>query len=609
MNTNPFSGCGIVGILQNKNNKISDFIKSRFNIMLNSLAHRGPDGSGVYEQDNLLLGHRRLSILDVSNKGNQPMTRDYLSITMNGEIYNFKEIRKLLESKGYIFESDTDTEVAIRSYQEWGADALNKFNGMFAFAIWDNNKNHLFLARDRIGKKPFYYYLDTNSFVFASEVEAILLSGIVKNDIDYNALEHHIFATSFLETEPDRTLINNVKSLLPGHYMVISSDLSFKVNKYWDLPENKIEYNTDSKINQNKLETLFRDSVENRLVSDVPVSAFLSGGIDSSLINYFATELSSQKFTSITITYPEGGKDPFSDADDMDLFYSKELAKSLSNKIEHKIIPITSSDISLKNIDEINDLASFADDDRLLSIYKNYECVSKLGYKVVLNGQGADEIMAGYIGLKYFYETMLDVQNPTISTIKKMFPARSVSNNIANPESLLIANKIYNNVYDNYYSFSGSPDEKIHRFLIKSQLLRILKFEDYLSMQHGVESRLPFLDYRLVEFAFQIPFQQHYNSINRTGKVLLREIALKYLPEQIAKRPKQAFPIANSNKKYIQLLQIFESNKEDIIHNDIIHNYFNKKTLLNNSYKLSMQELWLILVIWRWHVKLTRLIH
>jgi asparagine synthase (glutamine-hydrolysing) len=600
-----FSGCGITGLMLSEAKIVPEKMKVTFKLMLDSLKHRGPDGSGVYCSDNILLGHRRLSILDISEKGNQPMTRDHLTITLNGEIYNFQDIRKILQSDGFSFTSETDTEVVLRSYQKWGAEALHHFNGMFAFAIWDNKKKQFFIARDRLGIKPFYFYSDKHIFIFASEIEPLLLSGYIKPEVNLNAFEQQLFATSFFETDFSRTLIENIKSLPPGYYMNVDFNGSIHLTKYWDLPEQKFSDEIDDAQLQDELEVLFYDSIKLRMISDVPVSAFLSGGLDSSLINYFASGQTSEKLTSITISYADGGSDPFSDSEDLDLKYSKDFITQFNENIDHKLVSLSTSDISVESIDEIIDLSSISDDDRLLSIIKNYESVKKSGFKVVLNGQGADEIMGGYIGLSFFYSNIFDARYPEKEIINNMFPALTIpGKNILNSSSYKCCKKIYENVFEYYNTFSGTPAEKIHRFFTKTELHRILKFEDFLSMRHSVECRLPFLDYRIVEFAFKVPFKMHFLPELRSGKKMFRDIALKYLPESIATRPKQAFPVSRSQKKYQQLSKVFNDNKMEIINSDLIKKYFDISKYNCCETNISLSELWELIVIWRWEEKL-----
>jgi asparagine synthase (glutamine-hydrolyzing) len=598
--SNVFSGCGILGALVHDTNVVPENLKRRFNIMLDSLKHRGPDGYGVYCEGNIILGHRRLSILDLSTQGRQPMTRDHLTITFNGEIYNYLEVKNQLKSLGYSFTSETDTEVVLRSYQQWGAEALSRFNGMFALAIWDENKKQIFCARDRLGKKPFYYYSSPDVFIFGSEIQPLLLSGYVNPEINHEAFTHQLFATSFIETDTSRTLIKNVSSLLPGHFLYVGRDKELRFTKYWDIPEHKFDIDPDDKNLTHALETLFDDSIRLRMISDVPVSAFLSGGIDSSLINVYASKHTNEVLTSITISYLDGGSDPYSDAVDMDLFYSKKLIGHVTRNINHMVIPIASNEITIEAIDNIIDLASLSDDDRVLSIYQNYNCVRDLGLKVVLNGQGADEIMCGYVGIQLFYNSIFDVRAPGKEIFERMFPVRTiVKPPIVNSGVRDEATKVYQQVLDFYHSLKGTPDEKIHRFLTKVQLARILQMEDFLSMRCSVESRLPFLDYRIVEFAFGIPFHRHYDSETRTGKVLLRNIAAGSLPDSITHRPKQAFPSSRSQEKFNQLLSIFKNWKPEILASDLIKTYFDKTALDKDELPVSLYELWIILVIWR----------
>ena len=605
ISTYPFSGCGIAGMVLKNTNVIAESFIEKFKLVLNALKHRGPDGSGIYCKDNIILGHRRLSILDPSEKGSQPMTKDDLTITLNGEIYNFQELKSELEKEGIVFTSLTDTEVVLRSYQKWGTASLQKFNGMFSFAIWDDKNNYLFIARDRLGKKPLYYYSDNQIFTFCSEIQPLLQAGLIPREINYNSFDHQLFATSFLETDVTRTLVKNITSLPPGHYMGVFPDGSMKIEKYWDIPESmKYSEYTDQQILE-QLEYLLNDSIRLRMISDVPVSAFLSGGIDSSLINHYALFHTQKKLTSITISYKDGGYDPFSGLKDTDLKYSLDFIKGYKDRINHEVISVNNSEINLENIDTIIDLASITDDDRLLSILRNYKCVNNLGFKVVLNGQGADEIMGGYIGLKYFYETMFDIKRPELEIINNMFPGRTIiKQNILNSNVCNIKNKVYSDVYDYYFSLKGEPAERIHRFLTKTQLLRILQLEDYLSMQCSVECRLPFLDYRLVEFAFGIQFQKHMFPETRTGKVLLREIAKKYLPPSISNRPKQVFPASHPEKKAQQLKSLFKLHFQEIFQSEVINFYFDKSEVLNHEQNLSVDEFWLLIVLWRWETAL-----
>jgi len=269
--------CGIVGIWDFKNDVDKNVLKH----MRDLLQHRGPDDKGIYIDGNIGLGHRRLSIIDLSKAGHQPMCNEdgTVWITYNGEIYNFKEIREELERKGHQFKSDTDTEVVIHAYEEYGPECLSLFNGMFAFAIWDGNKKQLFLARDRIGIKPLYYSQYKNSFVFASEMKAILAFPNFKNDINKKILGSFLRFSYYLD--PGATIFQNIFCLEPGFYALYTKS-GFKKYKFWDIKYGK--YVKDKGLIINELLARLESSIKRRMLSDVPLGVFLSGGMDSSTI-------------------------------------------------------------------------------------------------------------------------------------------------------------------------------------------------------------------------------------------------------------------------------------------------------------------------------------
>jgi asparagine synthase (glutamine-hydrolysing) len=593
-----FSGCGIAGgLFFNPETQK----KVKFENIINSLKHRGPDGYGILEIDNIILGHRRLSILDLSERGSQPMTRDHFTIISNGEIYNFKEIRETLLDYGYKFQSDTDTEVILRAYQLWGVDSLSKFNGMFAFAIWDNRNKNLFMARDRLGIKPLYFYKDTDAFLFASEVQALMKSKIVPFEHNWDAFSRQLIGTSFLQANQKETLINNVYSLEAGHYLNISFDGNFKINKYWDLPDHKDKLNVSDKELTEQFKDLFINSINYRLISDVPVSAFLSGGLDSSLINVFACKaMEANALTSLTVSYVGGGVDVFSNVEDSDLKYSKIFIDSLTYPCKHKEIIIGPEEIKNDSIDKLIDLSYLIDDDRLLTLYKNYRSVNEMGLKVVLNGQGADEIMGGYVGFKHVYNGLVDVQNPTKNVIRNILLYRSIPDEKTLSKELLDKRlNIQKEILEMYNKIKSEPIEKAHRFLLKTQLLRILRFEDFLSMKSGVECRVPFLDHNIVEWAFKVPFHKHVNTKNRTGKNFLKRIAVNSIPQVLIDRPKQTFPKLNIENNKRTLLSIFQTWKNEILTSNLIQRAYNTEVLLKNPGNLNYEELWLIIAIWR----------
>jgi asparagine synthase (glutamine-hydrolysing) len=606
-----FSGCGLVGVLaldSNRQKKESFLDRIDFGHMIDSLHHRGPEARGSWKKETIQLGHCRLSILDLSERGNQPMTRDHLTIVTNGEVYNFAHIRSILEQDGITFSSQTDTEVILRAYQKWGADALHKFNGMFAIAIWDDKKKTLFLARDRIGIKPLYYFKDDNVFLFGSEVQALMHSGCIPPEINWQVVYHQILINTYYHHDHNRTPVKNVHSLPPGHFMIVQPDGKIKVEKYWGLPEEKIRHDASPEELARELRELLEDSIRLRLVSDVPVAAFLSGGMDSSVINVLASRLvKDYKLTAITVSYEGGGKDFYTETEDQDLEYSRIVAGigALKDKIDHKIITIKPADITLDSIDAIIDLASFSDDDRLLTILGNYRVVREQGFKVVLNGQGADEIMGGYVSLKFFMKIMFDVRQPHLEIKKESLPYLSIpGQNTLNQEVLRHREEIYDNLHQHIHHYPGDLLEKVHRFFMYTGLQKILKLEDFLSMSSSVECRVPFLDHRIIEWAFKVPFDKHIRVEDRMGKMLLRQAAADLLPKKIIDRPKQTFPGPDQQRIESTLLKLYQDHHKEITHSEIIQGLYKKDVLKSKNPHVSSRELWLIIALWRWGKKL-----
>jgi asparagine synthase (glutamine-hydrolysing) len=677
--TTPFSGCGFVGAFVNGKDSGNDLLnKIDFEGMVRSIEHRGPESGGFWPHSKhqwikkgIRLGHRRLSILDLSEMGNQPMTRDHLTIVSNGEVYNFAEVREVLEHEGFTFTSHTDTEVILRAYQKWGIQALDKFNGMFAFAIWNDRKNELLLARDRIGIKPLYYYMDGKILLFGSEVEALIQSKYIPAEIDWQAIYGQVLVNTFYQTDQEKTPVKNVKAMLPGHYMIVRPKNELKIRKYWDLPEykpSKSKYKLSVRKLTTKLKNLLEDSVKLRLISDVPVAAFLSGGMDSTVINVMASQLvKDYKLTAITVYYEGGGKDVFTNSEDQDLQYSRWVAEKLEGKIDHKIISVKPVGISIELIDRITDLACLSDDNRLLTIYGNYRTVKENDFKVVLNGQGADEIMGGYVYTDFFKKIFFDYFKPNpIVGIKNSFPFMAIPNpKTLKDDILALSESVYENLHNRFFDSPGELMDKGHRFLMKTELQRILKFEDFLSMRSSVECRLPFLDHRIIEWAFESEYVRHIDLPIRTvdlmnlfsriwrpktkrsaeewsnlrkmilwlgdknvlglqklfhrgainlsaiGKPLLRRVVVNVSPKfkkEVIIRPKQAFPSADQEHTRLALNKIYKNQYEEIINSETIGRVFKKEALKPGKADLSSRELWLIIALWRWEKKLNTIL-
>ena len=397
--------CGITGIYNLKGEKIDEDLLRR---MTSVLIHRGPDDSGVFSDGFVGLGHTRLSIIDVSQNGHQPMPNEDKTVwaVYNGEVYNFNEIREELLKLGHSFKSKTDTEVILRSYEQWGEKCLDKFNGMFAFAIFDKNKDQLFLARDRLGKKPLYYYFDSEEFIFASEIKSILQNRKVAKKIDLQGIVNYF--TFGHSIAPD-TIYENIKKLLPGHYLILKNK-KIEIRQYWDSwrPEEKDRCRDYYK---KTISEIFEDSVKKRLISDVPLGIFLSGGIDSSSVAAVAARHVDAPIKTFSVGFDVPSKE-FNETDD-----AKFVANYL--KTDHHQIILKDSDL-VENLDKIayhfdepfGDAANFPI--FLMSKFaKNY-------VKVVLTGEGGDEIFGGY--RRYMVE----------KNLSKLFLLRAVlQNNIA----------------------------------------------------------------------------------------------------------------------------------------------------------------------------------
>ncbi len=524
--------CGIIGVLGNIPKK-EKFINAR-----DVLEHRGPDDSGFYYNmsGDVALGHRRLSIIDLSSAGRQPFfsnDKRYI-INFNGEIYNYLEIKKELKDF-YDFKTETDTEVLLASYIKWGIGCLNRFNGMFAFVIWDRKEKKLFCARDRLGIKPFFYNINNKTLNFASEIKALLELGvtgkpnecIIFDYLNYGFYDH-----------TDDTFFDGVKKLPAGHY-AIWKDGKIKIKEYWDLAKTKnniINLNNDEI--KNKFKELLADSIRLRFRSDVPVGIYLSSGLDSNTLLYY-----SKRITGMDV-------DTFSMC-----FQSKEynectlVNKTLnSNQKKHW----NTCSIDYGNILELAKEMNKIQD-------QPYGGIPTLGFgelnrkakekkvTVLLHGQGVDEILAGY---KYYSENNIAScsQDSTIqinseivnSEYFKKFKIKVISKKLFDDELL---NKQYCDI--KYY-----------------KIPRALRFTDHASMAYGRELRVPYLDHRLVEFCFWLP--KKYKINKNFQKVLIRDAMKFVLPDIIKDKRKKSFGAVQVEilRKYYkkQVLSLLNSN-------------------------------------------------
>jgi len=556
--------CGIAGIINFKNESVS---KSNIKKMTDAIAHRGPDGEGQFTDKNVGLGHRRLSVIDLSEKASQPMVShdNNFIIVYNGEIYNFQAIRKELEIMGYHFQSTSDTEVLLYSYIEWGIDCLPRFNGIFAVAIYDRINNKLFMARDRYGTKPLYYAIQDGIFYFASEQKGITSVDTFKKELDYEGLLEYFTFQNFFT---NHTLDKNIKLFPAGSYCEISTIHRIEYlepKTFWDFSFIEPEQPLAEEEYIEELDRLFSKAVKSQLVSDVDVGAYLSGGMDSGSITAIAAkQLPYMK--SFTCGFD------LNSASGLELaFDERQKAEYMSYlyKTEHYEMVLKSGD--MERI--MSKLVYHIEEPRVGQSYPNMyaaQLASKF-VKVVLSGAGGDELFGGY-PWRYYRATVNTCFEDYIdkyygfwqrlipnSEIKKVFSP------IWDKVSNVWTRDIFRDVFKNHQNKLETPEDYINHsmyFEAKTFLQGILIVDDKLSMAYGLETRVPFLDNDLVDFATKIPVNmklrnlhdivrinenEHGDKTNKyfqktnDGKIILRKVMSKYIPEEINNATKQGF--------------------------------------------------------------------
>ncbi len=597
--------CGIVGKIDFNSKSIKEHsIKS----MMQKIKHRGPDDEGLFIDNNIGLGFVRLSIIDLSLAGHQPMVSDdsrYV-IVFNGEVYNYIELREELKKLGYKFRSSSDTEVVLKSYQEWGKDALNRFNGMWAFVIYDTITKEIFGARDRFGIKPFYYYKDSESFIFASEIKA--LKEEIKSPLSIN--EQAVFDyLSFNRTDySNRTFYSEIYKIPHGHSFTLNPNGEFKLDRWYDLKSN---CNKNRDINSSDYLELFESSLKLRMRSDVPVGVCLSGGLDSSsIVSILAKKLDIKDIRSFSAVYEKGQRGDESDfIEEMrsylnNMNYTTPTADSLFEDMEDFI----------ENLDEPVPTTS---------IYAQYKVMklAKKGVKVTLDGQGADEQLAGYMYFYGFYFKELLKELSLIKLSSEIFHYLRVQKSLFAikaflffllPSKLKIKLKvkklsyIQSDFYKNHnvsnilaeelYGAKSLKESLINHFEYK--LEHLLKWEDLNSMRFSIESRVPFLDYRLVEQTLSL-YNENYIKKGVT-KYILRESVKSIVPEKIrARYDKIGF--ATPEDEWFRE-SYFQERIMDILENptDRFKKYINTKSAIEMYKKHLNGEANCSRDIWKW---------
>lgn len=555
--------CGITGIFNLDNEPASSVILQR---MTNAIAHRGPDGEGFYVDGPIGLGHRRLAIIDLSPSGHQPMmtTDGNYVLIYNGEMYNFQEIRLELEAHGHQFHSRTDSEVVLHAYIQWGARCLDRFNGMFAFVIWDKTRKELFLARDRFGVKPLYYGLFGNTFLFGSEVKAMLQHPACSVNLDKGALlEYFTFQNIFTS----RTFFTNVNLLPAGTFLRLCLE-QFEIQtptRYWDYYFSESKTLRDEREYIEELDRLLQQAIVRQLISDVDVGAYLSGGMDSGTITAVAaTQLPYLK--SFTCGFD------LNSASGMEINFDERAKAEMMSyrfKTEHYEMVLKAGD--LERVMPM--LAWHIEEPRLGQSYPNYyaaQLASKF-VKVCLSGGGGDEIFGGYPWR--YYPAVIntgfdDYVDKYYSYWQRLIPngtMEKVFKPIWSDVKHVQTRDIFFDVLTNHDAELTRPEDYINHslyFEIKTFLHGLLVVEDKMSMAHGLETRVPFLDNDLVDFAMRLPVHLKLANLNevvhlneneagqkndkyfqraRNGKLALRKVMSRYLPAEIANSEKQGF--------------------------------------------------------------------
>lgn len=567
--------CGIIGFLSNKQ-RINI---TAFNEMRDTLIHRGPDGAGTetFLNEHVALGHRRLSIIDLSEIANQPMSNEDNSIwlTYNGEIYNNQLLKKELEQKGHFFKSSTDSEVLIHGYEEWGISTLlTRLKGMFAFAIWDNNSKKLYAARDRFGIKPFYYYKDDNQLIFASEIKAIVKNKSVDTSIDFTSVADFLV---YRFIPAPKSIYKKIYKLMPAEFLEYDyNNHSIHTKSYWSLiaKENK---ETDYNEILIKTQKLINDSIKEHLMSDVPLGVFLSGGYDSSTIVHFMNKLGYP-----VQTYTIGFKDwPKSEHK-----HAKMIADIFQTQHHEKILP--------KNLGEDLSKIMYHYDEPLggSSFMPTFE-ISNFASRdatVLLGGDGGDEVFAGY----NWHYRLMRTNNSIRSRIKNLLYKKDFLlegyfkqmnwsgfsyqemhslfndnlNNSYNPSNLWL--------YKQYDQPELSDIKRLQRLDLKTFLPEVIcQKVDRASMAHSIEVRVPFLDHDLVEYVYSLNPKHYYKQ--GIKKKLLFDIIKDHLPKEILEKRKQGFgaPI-NKENNFSSKVQNGVLIKKGIINGEMVQRYIDQ---------------------------------
>lgn len=613
--------CGISGIARFTN---LEECKDKVRIMNRHIAHRGPDAEGVWWNEHCVLGHRRLSIIDTSDAGNQPFAIDNhkFVVVFNGEIYNYLELRTELEL-AHTFTTQSDTEVILAAYKKWGVDCVKHFFGMFAFALWDEEQEQLFIARDRIGVKPLYYTETSNGLVFASELRAILSTDWVERKISSSSLADYL---RYQTVHAPQTIIEDVLMLMPGHRMLVNTK-GHSIERWWDMVDSrtKLDGKESKETIQHHISDLLTSSVELRMRADVPFGAFLSGGIDSSIVVGLMSRISEHPVNTFSITFQEKAYDESP--------YSELIAKRFRTK--HTAIQLSAAHF-LQTIPEALHAMDHPSGDGP-NTYVVSKATRDAGVKMALSGLGGDEVFAGYdvfkrmktlehqswlnkipTSLRKNFGSLLKSLKPSAASEKLAAALAQQRIDLAHFYPLT-RQVLYENEVQQLLKYGQSASNPVQLLaqavggirmptLSKVSVLEmstymqniLLRDADQMSMAHALEIRVPFLDHRLIEFVLGVSDNHKYP---HTPKELLTSSMGDLIPREIIDRPKMGFTFPWALWMKNELRPFCEEHlsalqQVDAIRYDAVHALW--KRFLSGDPRITWSRIWPLVVLGHW---------
>jgi len=623
--------CGINGFMQYESEFNRDEISHIISQMNNTINHRGPEDEGMFIENNIGLGIKRLSIIDLVT-GKQPIFNEdkTLVIVFNGEIYNYASLKKELLTKGHIFTTTSDTEVILHCYEEYGVDCFNKLNGMFVIAIYNLLHKKLIIARDRAGEKPLYYYKKSRFFLFASELKSLVSIGLIKKSLNKKALNQYLLLTYI---PAPLSIFQDVYKLLPGHYIEIDNNQKISIEKYWDIKYKDALIIEDYDECKRKLRNTLFNAVEECLVSDVPLGTFLSGGIDSTIITGIVSKISNKPIDTFTIGYKDKQYD------------ESERAQLSANfhKTNHHLFYLNYDEV-LPEIDKIlNNIDEPFADSSYIPAYMVSKYASQY-VKTVLTGDSGDELFGGYskylIGYyaaqynripKWFRDNV--IKKTVYALPDKTSLTRKVRKVIENTDlnifeqrrnlmclgfkkeelicllkrDLLYSNSL--NIIEDYYNSQNETNSELSHALYTDFKVVLegdmLAKVDRASMLSSLETRVPMLHKDVVELAAQIPSRYKINT--RKTKIILKDAFSDFIPKELLKASKRGFgvPVGNWFRNELKANLLNELNKERIEEQGIFEYEYVEKILHEHSSqnKNRSSELWLLYVFQKWYRK------